>query len=1112
MKKLFSVIAGIILLACTISSSRADLAIIDGGFGQAKIDTTAPALSFLCLRTPDGTLDAKSLLSPMEIPWIGHTSKSYTQAYTYVVDVAGNRYESRVCPAQGVRQEKSGQDLITTVNGIKLALHGTADPVAVENWTLTASGSDLIWGVERTWLQDFDARITGTPALFFTCRPYYQPATSVVENSVVSAYWYDPDYTKGWYEPQYRTDPINQDYMAKTELDNSQLIDVPNTWSIFKLFTNWDNKEDLKLAVEGGYLYRRGFIAYVGEAGAVSQDTSIQHFHKGQVERVTLRISGVDKTSVGYQLSVTVPDKHLTSTLNSFYGSLLNCGAINDQLNYDFGNESDGWYCNSSGAQGYALLAGVPAAGKLSERPYDVAAAFRDHISHILGTMSPDGRIRYGYMCGGECADDQPVVIIGAWTYLIHSGDVAFIRRNLPDMEKLLNYFIQHRNSRGLFDLGPVHTGDLWYYDNMFTSGVTSEHNSMFYLALNCMADMQKAAGNTAKAQSYLDIAAQVKKAFNEYLWDEDAPGGPRFCDWITDSGRKVTFACDMCQFPPLAFGIATPEHAQKTLATLDKRIKELHDEVGYPHCAPLSAYWPIPDDLNSMKFARWDYMNGGSFLMMSYFEIMARANNGDPDGAYGMLSRFADATVAQPSPVFGDNWVTVKGERPAVRHDYEPYLADEVMVPAALVQGILGIRPTWDKLEVTPHLPSGWKSAEAEVFYKGRKYRISINGNRVDVKPLEETITPRPQVWEVRGSLGPDWELSVARPFAVDASPSAVDTIDANGGSYVSLKRVKGVPIGLWRLDETQDPITDVGPYHYEARIDGNGVVRGTSGHAPGTRAYSFGDRGWIYVRYSDRFVFGPANSFTIQAWVKTRGMNSSTIISRPTNYNLGIDGGKLIAWFALSDNQYKKVVGIRPVSDGNWHQVAAVFDALTQKLSTYVDGRLEASDDKPYSSKGVSIPWVGAPWDPSVLYIGSYGPGADPFHGDLSDISVTDRALSPEDMDRHVVGKCPFVSRGAYQSELCDWHTRVTITGLRILAELNGGRVDAVLEVSNDGFNTVAESAKFDLKDGVASYPVAGSIKRTYRYARVRFNLTGGNGGATSPMVRSFKLEGNP
>jgi hypothetical protein len=77
--------------------------------------------------------------------------------------------------------------------------------------------------------------------------------------------------------------------------------------------------------------------------------------------------------------------------------------------------------------------------------------------------------------------------------------------------------------------------------------------------------------------------------------------------------------------------------------------------------------------------------------------------------------------------------------------------------------------------------------------------------------------------------------------------------------------------------------------------------------------------------------------------------------------------------------------------------------------------------------------------------------------------------------------------------------------------MSELNGGGVNAVIELSNDNFQTISNSVKVSIRDGDTAYPIK-PRKQPYRFARLRITLSSGRGGATSPVVKSFKLEGPP
>src|SRR5688572_32795952 len=70
-----------------------------------------------------------------------------------------------------------------------------------------------------------------------------------------------------------------------------------------------------------------------------------------------------------------------------------------------------------------------------------------------------------------------------------------------------------------------------------------------------------------------------------------------------------------------------------------------------------------------------------------------------------------------------------------------------------AITQSILGIRPTYDGLEVAPVIPSAWKGFRATRQFRGVTYTIQVErhgpGNQaslsVDGKALSGSIVPLP-------------------------------------------------------------------------------------------------------------------------------------------------------------------------------------------------------------------------------------------------------------------------------------------------------------------------------------------------------------------------------
>jgi len=1068
---------------------------IEGRFGRAEVDVTAPSLTRLYLRGPDG-LSKQSILAEISTP----RARLWASAgYTYVIGQDERRYESRLLKPDAVDVSGTDGRTVVKIAGVKLATATGEEPVATEDWTISApgDGTQLVWKIVRRWQKDFTATLSGSPALFFVFGA--AGAQGAVTNPTTSTIWYDPIRMDAASSALYAS-VCNPAMISENHLQTTKDRD---TWAIYKLWTPWHAPADLRLEVKGGHLYRRG-VTYglANEVGAVTTRNRIVTYRKGQVEEITVGISAVHKQTTGYQLAITLPDKTTESSLKDFYGSLLNGGAVNDQKGFDFGNQSEGYYyAGSSWMYGMALAAGVPAKGTLSSHSYDASSAFREHLAHILSLLDEQGRARFGFNESGAFVDDNLHTILGIRAYLLHSGDLAFVRQNLPALERMLGYFIQRRNDRGLFALAG--SGGHWYYDAMPTSGVNSYYNAFFYKAACDLAEMESACGRQQQAGEYTALAQQIKTAFNEILWKENAPGGARYLDWIDHGGTEVAYFCDLCQWPAVAVGIAPPERARKIVATADARLAQLETEYGYQGFAGLSALWPVPASINGIGWQTFgNYMNGGMLLSQTYWEIVARARAGDAEGAARRLKRFA-ARAAETGWV-GNNAANIKGDMGP--GSGEPYLADMVVATAGVVHGVLGITPTWERLEVTPHLPEGWTMAEADVLYKGRHHHVSIQNDRVKIQPLEQVIR-QPLQWLM------DFNLRTA-PGGV----ATVNDVDFHGtwSGSISLRPVDRGYLGFWKLDETAGAVLDSSFHDNQGVIEGQGVRRGEAGHVPSGHGYGFDGRGWVNFPHCDiNSSMDRSESFTIQCWFKTETADDRAMLGKYGGFHVGVRDGKLVA--SLTDLEHtQEAAGNNPVADGRWHHVAAVVNRQTQQLALYLDGKLDTPNGAAEARNPADISAVGS-ISRRALSVGSVA-GGTPFIGSLDDVSISRGALKPSEFNFPSDNPLPdfastmiYTASGSYLSPPCNWGTRAKLADVTVAADLNGGQITATVEVSDDNFRTRASVLKISLRDGVNTYSLS-SLRNPARAVRVRFDLMRGRDPTQSPTVDGFRLIAAP
>jgi hypothetical protein len=1096
-----------IWLVAISSSTAAELVTIEGRIGRIQVDAERPSVTSIVLRREDGTLEPHSLLSPRGTPWLRGMPDWGTDALTFAVDESGCRFESRNTMPDSVESTPDG----IVMRGVTLT-HGAEPPIAREDWILQIQGEALQWRVERTWLREMTVSSTGTPALFFSTRPINNNPSTILPNSVATAFWIAPDQLQGWHNPFYR--PAEFGYGYKLTLENNVVVTEPGGWAVLKMFSAWQHQCEPRLSVEGGHLYRRGHFGWLSEVGAVSSPESRRTYRTGEREVTTLRITSLRTAATGHQLAIQAEDPSGTvDTIGRFYGTLFNGGCINDQLHYNFGNEPDGWYYGgASWMKGLAMLAGAPASEQIAAQPHPLPRAFRDNLTMIAGTEYEPGRTRFGYnsaghgAVGGAYTDDNIHQILGGRAYYLYSGDLAFVRQQLPFYRRAVDWYLGNLNAEGLVALTPAH----WYYDAMLSSGVTTYHNAFLYRALCDLAQLEQAAANVAESELRLEQAARLKEAINRALWWEDAPGGPRYVDWIQPDGTKVAYAADLCQFPPVAFGIASPEQARKLLNTLDQRIAELERDQGYIGLASRSAYWPVPATVNTHPANQGfgSYMNGGSFLCMTYWEIMARCAAGDAEGAWKRLSRFAAGTQLTGTHGFiGNNWIMQDGRIGFGASD-EPYLSDAVVVPAAFVQGILGIQHTNASLEVHPQLPAELPRATAEVVHLGIRKRVTIDNGRVTIEELGRAFDPPSELrWQITAGCPREAGLDIDRTFATGRDWKATPEISIRPGEGIALRRVPTSPLaGLWKLDDAAgNTVANGSPYEATGQLQGNVSLQSPDRQGRPAAAL-FQNGAQIVVDQIEPFMFDTDESLTIQAWFNTVSRENQVIAARPGAFSLGVKDGRLSAWIMQDGNQFVEAAGATQVADGQWHHAAAVYDRQTQTLAIFLDS---SPDAEPQNMAAIGRSTAATP-----LTLGAFG-GAFPFHGALDEISIHRAALKPQEFSYHADYEAVPPTQlgtlsGSYTTATCDWGQPVRLRTLHTDAQLFDGTISVQIETSNDGFKTIVATQPLEVSPGRCTTRLPDLAAS--RYARAIITLNTSESAVSSPLLQSLEFRGDP
>jgi cellobiose phosphorylase len=280
----------------------------------------------------------------------------------------------------------------------------------------------------------------------------------------------------------------------------------------------------------------------------------------------------------------------------------------------------------------------------------------------------------------------------------------------------------------------------------------------LFVLAARELASIAQRRSLDEQARGYRDVATQMEATVLEHGWD-----GTWFLRAYDDFGNKVgSHECDEGQIfiEPQGFcivaGIGLEDgRAEQALTAVEERLATPHGIIlqqpafsrYYLHLGEISSYPPGYKE------------NASIFCHTNPWIMIAETQVGHGDRAHDYYTRinpsareaisevhrcepyvYAQMIAGRDAPTYGEaknSWLTGTAAWNYV----------------AITQWILGIRPTFDGLEIAPVIPGGWSGFKATRVFRGVTYRITVErrgeGNAVtllvDGQPIEGNIVPPP-------------------------------------------------------------------------------------------------------------------------------------------------------------------------------------------------------------------------------------------------------------------------------------------------------------------------------------------------------------------------------
>ncbi|HEY6080820.1 MAG TPA: hypothetical protein VIW29_18530 [Polyangiaceae bacterium] len=343
-------------------------------------------------------------------------------------------------------------------------------------------------------------------------------------------------------------------------------------------------------------------------------------------------------------------------------------------------------------------------------------------------------------------ADDQLWIVLAVCAYLKETGDLPFLKRELPFYDSKLELAERERGSvlehlRRAVEFTRTNVGQhglplLGFADWNDTVNLRSGAESLMVAnlygkALLELIELCRELGDEPGAQRYQRDYEQMRARVNEHAWDGewylryfDHDGSP-----IGSSQNQHGRIWTNGQSWPVISGFAPPERARMALDAVNRHLNTAHG-------IKLSA--PGFDQYDSDKGGVTTYPpgakeNGGIFLHANPWVMIAETLLGNGDRAFQYYMQINPAArndrieeyELEPY-VYAQN--ILGDEHPQFGLGRNSWLSGTASwCYQAATQAILGVRPGYRGLELDPCIPKDWDGFEVTRVFRGATYHVQV-------------------------------------------------------------------------------------------------------------------------------------------------------------------------------------------------------------------------------------------------------------------------------------------------------------------------------------------------------------------------------------------------
>lgn len=411
---------------------------------------------------------------------------------------------------------------------------------------------------------------------------------------------------------------------------------------------------------------------------------------------------------------------------------------------------------------------------------------------------------------------NNPIFILSCWHYARWTGDLEFLKIQLPKMRLALQY--QQGHFRGI-ELG--HLRNPWwghdgiagfrllpdgskeyrpghgignnYWDLMPFGWDDAYATSQYHAALLTMAELETwlterkdldwpSPPNSGRPQALLEQASRVRQVSNAKFW---SPTTERFVACIDQSGEAHDYGYTFVNLEAIWYGLASRSHGEKIMDWIEgRRTIDGDDSQGEDiyrwRFGPRSSTrrnvewyghaWHAPESIP------WggQVQDGGAVLGFSFFDLWARLKLRGPENAWQRLLAITDwEQEVWKSGGYrayyegGKRGTTLQGGGTAGGLGIDFEFFESSMLPSIFIHGFLGIRPAMEQLLLQPDLPDSLEALGVQNL-EIQKWRLHLVVSRELIRIQVEQEGPAP----LSLRLGKDWLLPSGKALPANGWP----------------------------------------------------------------------------------------------------------------------------------------------------------------------------------------------------------------------------------------------------------------------------------------------------------------------------------------------------